>query len=97
MKHIEKHLIASRYTMDIPHILNNPDLITPNPGEPETHVFYKSVDRKWLLAIAVQIKNDIRFVATMYKATRIKGLKQNRISSDEFHYLRGGFKWKKWK
>jgi hypothetical protein len=97
LKHIEKHSIASRYKSDIPHILNNPDLVTPNPGEPETHLFYKSFYGKWLLAIAVQIKDDVRFVATMYKATYIKGLRQNRLSTNDFLYLRGGFKWKKWK
>jgi len=96
LKHIEKHPIASQHTNDIAHILNNPDLVTPNPGEPETHVFYKVFEGKWLFALPVQIKDATRFVATMYKATYIKGLKQNRLSANDFHYLRGGFKWKKW-
>jgi hypothetical protein len=97
LKHIEKHHIASRYKSEIPHILNNPDLITPNPGEPETHVFYKSLWGKLLLAMPVQIKNEVRFVATMYTAPYIKGFRQNRLLTTDFLYLRGGFKWKKWK
>jgi len=97
LKHIDKHPLVSKYKSDVSHILNNPDLVTPNPGEPETHIFYKSFYGKLLLAIAVQYKNEIRFVVTMYKATYIKGLKQNRLSANDFLYLRGGFKWRKWK
>ncbi len=96
LKHIDEHLIASRHKNDIPHILNNPDLVTPNPDNPETHIFYKSY-RTLLLAIPVQVKNDLRFVATMYETPCIKGLKQNQLSINEFLYVRGGFKWKKWK
>lgn len=94
LKHIEKHPIASKYKSGIAYFLNNPDLVTPNLGEPETHVFYKTFDGAQLLALAVQRKGKIRYVATMYKAAYIKGLKQNRLSSNEFFYLRGGFKWK---
>jgi hypothetical protein len=96
LQYIEKHPIAAKYKNDISYILNNPDLVTPNPDNPKTHIFYKSYG-KILLAIAVHMKNEIRFVATMYDALRIKGLKENRLSPSEFLYLRGGFKWKKWK
>ncbi|MCI0696789.1 hypothetical protein L0337_32885 [candidate division KSB1 bacterium] len=96
LEHIEKHPIAAKHKNDLAHILNNPDLITPNPGEPETNIFYKAYG-KLLIALAVQIKNEIRFAVTMYKATYIKGVKQNRLSTNDFLYLRGGFKWRKWK
>jgi len=96
LQHIEKHPIASKHKNEISYILNNPDLVTPNPDNLKTHIFYKS-SGKVLLAIAVHEKNELRFVSTMYDTEYIKGLKQNRILRDEFLYLRGGFKWKKWK
>jgi hypothetical protein len=96
LEHIEKHPVASKLKNDISYILNNPDLVTPNPDNPKTHIFYKS-HGKMLLAIAVHLKNEMRFVATMYDTLRIKGLKQNRLLATDFLYLRGGFKWKKWK
>jgi hypothetical protein len=33
----------------------------------------------------------------MHDTPTIKGLKEKRISPKDFHYIRGGFKWKKWK
>jgi len=71
--------------------------VTLNYEDPQTHVFYKSFYGKLLLAIPVQMKDELRFVATMYKTSYIKGLKENLISTGEFLYSRGGFKWKKWK
>jgi len=65
LKHIEKHPIASQHTNEIAHILNNPDLITPNPGELETHVFYKVFEGKWLFALPVQIKMEIRIISSV--------------------------------
>jgi hypothetical protein len=97
LKHIEKHPFALPHKHDIPYILNNPDLVTPNPDNPKTHIFYKSLNGKRLLAIAVQLKDEMRFVATMCTMLHIKGFKENRLSASEFLYLRGGFKWKKWK
>jgi len=97
LRHIDKHPIASKHKNDIPYILNNPDLVTLNPDNPQTHIFYKSFYGKWLLAIAVQIKDETRFVATMYKAPCLKGFKQNQLLTKEFLYLRGDFTWKKWK
>ncbi len=94
---MEKHPVAAKYKNDIPYILNNPDLITPNHEDVDTHIFYKAFSGKLLLAIPVNVKNALRYVATMYKADYIKGLKQNRLSASDFLYLRGGFKWKKWK
>jgi len=96
LKHSDEHEIASRHQNDVPYILSNPDLVTPNPDNPRTHIFYKSFGRV-LLAIAVQVKNDLRFVATMYEAPCIKGLKQKQLSRNDFLYMRGGFKWKRWK
>jgi len=97
LQHIEKHRVAAKYKNDIPYILSNPDLITPNYEDWDTHIFYKSFPGKLLLAIPVNVKNEFRYVATMYKADYIKGLKQNQLSESDFLYLRGGFKWKKWK
>jgi hypothetical protein len=97
LQHIEKHPVAARYKNDLAYILNNPDLITPNYEELDTHIFYKVFPGKLLLATPVNVKNEIRYVATMHKADHIKGLNQNRISARDFLYLRGGFKWKKWK
>jgi hypothetical protein len=97
LRHIEKHPIATKHENTIPHILNNPDLITPNPEDPQRHIFCKVLYGKVLLAIAVHIKDEIRYMATMYETPYIKGLKQNLLSSNQFLYLRGGFKWKRWK
>jgi hypothetical protein len=97
LQHIEKHPIASRHKNDLSHILNNPDLVTPNPNNPKSHIFYKSIYGKLLLAAVVHEKDDLRFVSTMYETLYIKGLKQNQFSSSEFLYLRGGFKWRKWR
>ncbi|MEK7728465.1 MAG: hypothetical protein AAB354_08635 [candidate division KSB1 bacterium] len=97
LRHLEKHPIAVKHLNEIPHILNNPDLITPNPEEPETHLFYKAFYGKLLLALPVHLKGEIRFLASMYKAPYIKGLKQKRMTPNQFLYLRGGFQWKKWK
>jgi len=97
LQHIERHPIASRHKEAIAHILNNPDLVTPDPEQPEVHIFYKSFYGKFLLAIPMHEKGDLRFAATMHETDYIKGLKQNRLSPNEFLYLRGGFKWKKWK
>jgi hypothetical protein len=93
-RHIEKHPIAIKHQNDIPYLLNNPDLITPNHEEPETHIFYKVFYGKLLLAIPVHLKNQIRFIASMYKAPYIKGLKQRRLTANQFLYIRGGFQWK---
>jgi len=97
LEHIEKHPIAARHKSVLVHILNNPDLITPNPDDPNRQIFYKSLNGKVLLAATVHVKNEMRFVATMYETTYIKGLNQNRLSQTDFLYLRGGFKWKRWK
>ncbi|MCI0693562.1 hypothetical protein L0337_16335 [candidate division KSB1 bacterium] len=97
LEHMEKHSIASRHKSDVPYILNNPDLVTPNFEEWDTHIFYKSFYGKLLLAVPVHLKDGLRFVATMYKTDYIKGLKQNLILAKDFLYLRGGFKWKKWR
>jgi len=97
LEHVEKHPFAAKHQNDIPYILNNPDLVTLNYEDPATHIFYKAFYEKFLLAVPVQLKDDLRFVATMYKTNYIKGLKEKLISTSEFLYSRGGFKWKKWK
>jgi len=97
LQHIEKHPIASRHKNDIAYILNNPDLVTLNHENPNTHIFYKSLYGKLLLAIPVHVQNELNYVATMYDTEYIKGLKQNWLTTSAFLYLRGGFKWKKWK
>jgi hypothetical protein len=94
--HVEKHLFAARHKTNTPHILNNPDLTVPSYEFPTVHLYYKVVE-KILLVVAVHYKDDIRFVATMHKAPTIKGLKERKISPADFLYIRGGFKWKKWK
>ena len=96
LKHLEKHPIAVKHQNDIPHILNNPDLIAPNPEDLKRHLFYKVLSGKMLLAVAVHIKAEIRFMATMYETPCIKGLKQKILLPHQFLYLRGGFKWKRW-
>jgi hypothetical protein len=96
LRHIEKHPIASRHKDDLPHILNNPDLVTKNYEMPATHLYYKVLERI-LFVVAVHQKDDIRFVATMHKAPAIKGIREKKISPVDFLYIRGGFKWKKWK
>ena len=97
LRHIEKHAIATKHKNDISHILNNPDLITPNPEDPQRHIFYKVLSGKVLLALAVHLKDGIRYMTTMYETPSIKGLKQKELSPNQFLYLRGGFKWKRWK
>ncbi|MDZ7344380.1 MAG: hypothetical protein ONA90_07680 [candidate division KSB1 bacterium] len=97
LRHIEKHPVAAKHKSDIPHILNNPDLITPNPEDLKRHIFYKVFYGKILFAIAVHIKDEIRYMTTMYETPNIKGLKQKLISPSQFLYLRDGFKWKRWK
>lgn len=97
LERIEKHPIAVKHKNDIPYILNNPDLVTPDPEFPNIHIFYKTFSGKLLLAVPVHSKTGIRLVATMYKAPYLKGFKQNRLRPDESLYLRGGFKWRKWK
>jgi hypothetical protein len=96
LQHIEKHLIAVRYKTNIPHILNNPDLIVPSYEFPTVHLYYKVVE-KILLVVAVHYKDDLRFVATMHKAPTIKGMREKKILPADFLYIRGGFKWKRWK
>ena len=96
-EHIKKHPLAVKHQNDIPHILNNPDLVTPNPENAAIHIFYKSRSGKFLLALTVQMKDGMRYMTTMYETTYIKGLKQNRLLQNQFLYLRGGFKWRRWK
>jgi len=96
LRHSGKHRIAAQYQIDISHILNNPDLIVTNYQIPTAHLYYKVV-AKILLVVAVHQKEDIRWVATMHETPTIKGLIENKISPADFLYLRGGFKWKKWR
>jgi hypothetical protein len=96
LMHVEKHATAARYKADLPHLLNNPDLIVPSYEFPNVHLYYKAIE-KILLAIAVHQKDDFRFVATMHKTFAIKGIKEKMTSQHDFLYIRGGFKWKKWK
>jgi hypothetical protein len=96
LNHIDIHPVASKYKNEIAYILRNPDLVTPNPDNPKTHIFYKTHE-KILLAIAIHVKDEMRFIATMYDTLRIKGVKEKRLIASEFLYLRGGFKWKKWR
>jgi hypothetical protein len=96
LQHMEKHSIIVRYKTNIPHLLNNPDLIVPSYEFSIVHLYYKVVE-KILFVVAVHYKDDIRFVATMHKAPTIKGLREKKISPADFLYIRGGFKWKKWK
>jgi len=88
--------MAARYQTDISHILNNPDLIVPNYQIPPVHLYYKVV-AKTLFVVSVHHKEDIRWVATMHETPTIKGLIENKIAPADFLYLRGGFKWKKWR
>ncbi|MCI0692176.1 hypothetical protein L0337_09260 [candidate division KSB1 bacterium] len=96
IRHIEKHWIAAQYQNELPHLLNNPDLIVPNFEIPTAHLYYKAVQKTGLVA-AVHEKEGNRYVATMHKAPTIKGLKEKKIFRTDFLYVRGGFKWKKWK
>jgi hypothetical protein len=97
IRHIEKHQIASKHKDKIAYILNNPDLVTPNHEEPDTHIFYKSLSGSLLLAAPVHLMNEFRFLATMYEIPYIKGVAQGLISANDFFYVRGGFRWKRWK
>ncbi|MGH7597959.1 MAG: hypothetical protein ACREOI_16540 [bacterium] len=97
LQHIEKHPIASKHKNDIAYILNNPDLVTLNFENQNTHIFYKSFYGKLLLAMPVHVQNEFNYVATMYDTEYIKGFKQNWLTTSGFLYLRGGFKWKKWR
>jgi len=94
--HLSQHAIAARHQMEIPHLLNNPDLIAPNFEFRETHLYYKVITTV-LLVVAVHHKAGVRFVATVHKAHKIKGLHEKLLSPNDFLYIRGGFKWKKWK
>jgi hypothetical protein len=96
LRHVETPPFASKHLKDISYILNNPDLVTPNPDNRQTHIFYKVFHEKTLAAVIVHIKEGIRFMASMYTMLRVKGLKEGRLLASEFLYLRGGFKWKKW-
>jgi hypothetical protein len=96
LRHSGKHPIAARYQAELPHLLNNPDLIVPNYEIPTGHVYYKTIGNIFLV-VAVHKKEDIHYVATMHEAPTIKGLKEKMISQADFLYLRGGFKWKKWR
>ncbi len=97
IKHIEKHPIASKHKNKIVYVLNNPDLVAPNYEEPDTHIFCKSLSGKLLLAAPVHLMNEFRFLATMYEIPYIKGLEHGLISAKDFLYVRGGFRWKRWK
>jgi hypothetical protein len=97
LRHAGMHPFASKHLKDISYILNNPDLVTPNPDNHQTHIFYKVYNGNTLAAVIVHVREGIRFMATMYTMLRIKGLKERRLLASEFLYLRGGFKWKKWK
>jgi len=96
LQHVEKHPKAARYQTEIPHFLNNPDLIAPNYEFLTGQLYYK-VTEGIFLVIAVHQKDDLRFVTTMHKTPTIKGVREKKISQTDFLYIRGGFKWKKWK
>ena len=93
--HINKHSQAAEHSDDLPHLLNNPDLITPNPDESATHLYYK-VYRGTLFVVAVHQTPKLRYVATMYSSLRLKGVKRGLLTRDDFLYIRGGFRWRKW-
>jgi hypothetical protein len=96
LQHMEKHATAALYKTELPHLLSNPDLIAPSYEFPRVHLYYKET-ATILLVIAVHQKEDFRFVTTMHKTPAIKGIKEKMISQTDFLYIRGGFKWKKWK
>jgi len=96
LRHLQKHSITARHQNDLPHMLNNPDLIVPNYELPTVHLYYKIIDENLFVA-AVHQKENFRFVATMHKTPTIKGLIEKFISQKDFLYTRGGFKWKRWK
>jgi len=97
LQHVdEQHSLPAWYQTELPHILNNPDLVAPNHEIPTAHLYYKVV-RNILFVVAVHQKDELRYVATVHKTQTIKGLKNRIISQADFLYWRGGFKWKKWK
>jgi hypothetical protein len=96
LRHLKKHSITVRHQNDLPHVLNNPDLILPSHEIPATHLYYKVIEAV-LFVVAVHQKDKVRFVATMHKVRRMKGLRTKTIFPKDFLYVRGGFKWKRWK
>jgi hypothetical protein len=96
LRHSGKHRIAARYQTEIPHLLNNPDLIVPSYEISTAHLYYKVVGKIFLVVVVHQ-KEGFHYVATMHESPTIKGLKEKMISQADFLYLRGGFKWKKWR
>jgi hypothetical protein len=97
LHHLDKHPVASKYKNELAYLLNNPDLVTPNHEEATTHIFYKAFPGKLLLAAPVHLKDEKRFVASLYEIPYIKGIRQHKFMERDFLYLRGGFKWKKWR
>jgi len=96
LQHIEKHALASKHKRDIPYILNNPDLIVTNYEMPAVHLYYKVLE-KILFVGPIHQKEGIRYIATMHKAPTIKGMREKKICQADFLYIRGGFKWKRWR
>jgi len=96
LRHLRRHRFAAERENDIPRVLSNPDLIVPSYAEPMTHLYFKAY-RDGLLLLAVQEKEGLRFLVTGYEAARVKGLREERITQQDFLYLRGGFRWKRWR
>ena len=96
LAYINKHPFAAARKDDIPRILSTPDLIAPNPDLPSVHLYYKAYDHA-LLLLAVHEKEEVHFLATAYRVLKIKGLPGGRITPADFLYMRGGFRWKRWR
>jgi hypothetical protein len=97
LQHVrDRHRSAARRIRYIPQLLAHPDIIVPDYDQPDTHLYYKAYDRR-LLTVVVHVHLGRRYLATMHWDTNIKGLGRKRIISSDFLYMRGGFKWKKWR
>jgi hypothetical protein len=98
LAHVRKRHHRTAVTMldNLPHILNNPDIVVPDYELCTRHLYYK-VYRGRLYAVPVPERDEVRYVATMHRTEYIKGLKRGFIAARDILYLRGGFRWHKWK
>ncbi len=96
LHHSRKHSFARQWQERIPSILGAPDVIVPDYDDPGTHLYCKAIGDR-LATVVVREAHGRRFVVTFFGDRRIKGLKSGRLTSADFLYLRGGFRWRRWK
>ena len=98
LAHVRKkhHRTAATMLDNLPHMLNNPDIVVPDYELRTRHLYYK-VYRGRLYAVAVPERDGVRYGATMHRTEHIKGLGRGFISARDILYLRGGFRWHRWK